>query len=154
MRVSSEAHCRHVGQCETLRGVDVKNSCRTWRASGSTAVHNNFVRLTPDRQSKKGDKTALYTSKWVFFLLLFFFRRFVPYVRRTARASGRCVGFECEKKTARRASRGGELRPFCHAVLSRLSDSGAIWSTKSCGGRVGVRRPCAQRERAVFFSFK
>lgn len=27
---------------------------RSWRASGSAAVHQNFVRLTPDRQSKKG----------------------------------------------------------------------------------------------------
>mmetsp|Transcript_14555 Transcript_14555/g.45058 ORF Transcript_14555/g.45058 Transcript_14555/m.45058 type:complete len:430 (+) Transcript_14555:67-1356(+) len=27
---------------------------RSWRASGSAAVHANFVRLTPDRQSKRG----------------------------------------------------------------------------------------------------
>ena len=27
---------------------------KSWRASGSAAVHTNFVRLTPDRQSKKG----------------------------------------------------------------------------------------------------
>ena len=27
---------------------------KSWRASGSAAVHSNFVRLTPDRQSKKG----------------------------------------------------------------------------------------------------
>lgn len=35
---------------------------KTWRASGSTAVHNNFVRLTPDRQSKKG---AIWSTKSV-----------------------------------------------------------------------------------------
>jgi len=33
---------------------------RHWKASGSTVVNNNFVRLTPDRQSKKG---ALWSRK-------------------------------------------------------------------------------------------
>lgn len=33
---------------------------RNWKASGSTLVSNNFVRLTPDRQSKKG---ALWSRK-------------------------------------------------------------------------------------------
>jgi lectin, mannose-binding 2 len=33
-----------------------------WRASGTTAVNNNFIRLTPDRQSKKG---ALWSKKSV-----------------------------------------------------------------------------------------
>ena len=34
-----------------------------WRSSGTTVVNKNFIRLTPDRQSKKG---ALWSRRFIF----------------------------------------------------------------------------------------
>lgn len=44
----------------TVNSQGERQVSKTWRASGSTAVHSNFARLTPDRQSKKG---ALWSTK-------------------------------------------------------------------------------------------
>lgn len=38
-----------------------------WRSSGTTVVNKNFIRLTPDRQSKKG---ALWSRRLLFFELV------------------------------------------------------------------------------------
>ena len=44
----------------TVSSQGERQVSKNWRASGSTATHNNFARLTPDRQSKKG---ALWATK-------------------------------------------------------------------------------------------
>lgn len=45
-----------------LNSQGERQVAKTWRSSGSTSVHANFARLTPDRQSKKG---ALWSTKAV-----------------------------------------------------------------------------------------
>jgi mannose-binding lectin 2 len=41
-------------------GAGVRILSRLWRTHGSTVVNNNFIRLTPDRQSRKG---AIWSKK-------------------------------------------------------------------------------------------
>jgi len=44
----------------TLNSQGERQVGKSWRSSGSTTVHANFARLTPDRQSKKG---AMWSTK-------------------------------------------------------------------------------------------
>lgn len=46
----------------TLNSQGERQVGKSWRSSGTTAVHENFARLTPDRQSKKG---AIWATKGV-----------------------------------------------------------------------------------------
>lgn len=46
----------------TLNSQGERQVGKSWRSSGTTTVHENFARLTPDRQSKKG---AIWATKGI-----------------------------------------------------------------------------------------